>query len=155
MTTCELLASKAPWLPYRTTCHADGHYCNCIKPPEGNHPKHQKYQMPAKSASLHRAHLIFFSSSLRCSSALPLLSIFSWLPTRFGDWRDSPVPGLQFFHFFPLPIILLGPVSVSLTSHLSPHPPRLHPPPIQPHLLSLRVGICITATRFFGRFVST
>jgi hypothetical protein len=101
---CELLASKAPWLPYRTTCHADGHSCNCIKPPEGNHPKHQKYQMPAKSASLHRAHSIFFSSSLRCSSALPLLSsIFSWLPTRFGDWRDSPVPGLQFFHFFPPP----------------------------------------------------
>lgn len=137
---------------------ADCHYCNCIKPPERNHPKPQKYQTPAKSASLHRAHSIFFSSSLRCSSALPLLSsIFSWLLTRFGDWRDSPVPGLQFFHFFSPPhYSSWSRFGVFNLSPFSP-PPEASPTPnsTSSSLLTRRNLQYITATRFFGRFVST
>lgn len=88
------------------------------------------------------------SSPLLCAVPLPcrcspLSSHGSRLDSATGE--THLFRGFNSFTSSPLPIILLGPVSVSLTSHLSPHPLRLHPPPIQPHLLSLRVGIYSTS----------
>lgn len=66
-----------------------------------------------------------FADSLSLSLSVLLAAAFSsilpWLPTRIGDWRDSPFPGLHFFHFFFHPIfILLFPVSFNLHPNLQP-----------------------------------
>lgn len=105
-----------------------------------------------------------------CPLNLPLLFsaplLLCLALTSHGSRLDSATGETHLFRGFnsftssPLLIVLFRLVSVSLTSHLFPppltaHPLRPHKPPIQPHLLSLRVGICITVTRFFGRFVST